>query len=76
MRRDVVAMESADVAQACPYYLAQELKHDAELIFLPYNYLVDRSSRRALNIDLRDAVVIFDEAHNLVRCRWMPLHGW
>jgi regulator of telomere elongation helicase 1 len=35
------------------------------LILLPYNYLVDPSIRSTLNVDWRNSVVIFDEAHNL-----------
>ncbi len=50
----------------CPYYLSRELQKTADMIFLPYNYLVDSDIRQSLNINLTDAVVIFDEAHNLV----------
>ncbi|KAJ3117002.1 Regulator of telomere elongation helicase 1 [Phlyctochytrium bullatum] len=38
---------------------------NAELVFLPYNYIVDEAMRKSQKIDLRDAIVIFDEAHNL-----------
>ncbi|KAJ8257323.1 hypothetical protein GJAV_G00184360 [Gymnothorax javanicus] len=51
--------------RTCPYYLSRALKQQADLIFMPYNYLLDAKSRRAHNIELKGAVVIFDEAHNV-----------
>ncbi|KAM4562897.1 regulator of telomere elongation helicase 1 [Odontesthes bonariensis] len=51
--------------RVCPYYLSRSLKQQADVIFMPYNYLLDPKSRRAHNIDLNGAVVIFDEAHNV-----------
>uniref|UniRef100_A0A8C6UWU7 Regulator of telomere elongation helicase 1 n=1 Tax=Neogobius melanostomus TaxID=47308 RepID=A0A8C6UWU7_9GOBI len=53
--------------RVCPYYLSRSLKQQADLIFMPYNYLLDPKSRRAHNIELSKAVVIFDEAHNVER---------
>ncbi|CAL8363813.1 unnamed protein product [Lota lota] len=53
--------------RVCPYYLSRSLKTQADIIFMPYNYLLDPKSRRAQNIDLNGAVVIFDEAHNVER---------
>ncbi|XP_032809044.2 regulator of telomere elongation helicase 1 isoform X1 [Petromyzon marinus] len=53
--------------QVCPYFMTQELKHDADIIFMPYNYLLDTKSRRAHSIDLSGKIVIFDEAHNVER---------
>lgn len=29
------------VDRVCPYYLSRSLKQDADVIFMPYNYLVD-----------------------------------
>uniref|UniRef100_A0A3P8S8A9 Regulator of telomere elongation helicase 1 n=1 Tax=Amphiprion percula TaxID=161767 RepID=A0A3P8S8A9_AMPPE len=51
--------------RVCPYYLSRSLKQQADVIFMPYNYLLDPKSRRAHNIELNGAVVIFDEAHNV-----------
>uniref|UniRef100_UPI0037E8D6A8 regulator of telomere elongation helicase 1 n=1 Tax=Semicossyphus pulcher TaxID=241346 RepID=UPI0037E8D6A8 len=51
--------------KVCPYYLSRSLKQQADVIFMPYNYLLDPKSRRAHNIELKGAVVIFDEAHNV-----------
>uniref|UniRef100_A0A8B9TBW6 Regulator of telomere elongation helicase 1 n=1 Tax=Anas platyrhynchos TaxID=8839 RepID=A0A8B9TBW6_ANAPL len=51
--------------RACPYYLSRSLKQQADIIFMPYNYLLDSKSRRAHNLDLKGTVVILDEAHNV-----------
>lgn len=32
---------------------------------MPYNYLLDRNTRRTLQLDLTNSVLLFDEAHNL-----------
>lgn len=29
------------MCRMCPYYLARELKSDADVIFMPYNYILD-----------------------------------
>ena len=38
-------------------------------MFLPYNYLIDPRTRGGLSIAWENAVLIFDEAHN-VEVRW------
>ena len=40
----------------------------AEIVFLPYNYLLDAKTRAGLSIQWSDAVLIFDEAHNVEVC--------
>lgn len=49
----------------CPFYLSRTKCADAEIIFMPYNYLLNDTVRRGLDIVWEDAVVIVDEAHNL-----------
>nr|XP_032622388.1 regulator of telomere elongation helicase 1 isoform X7 [Chelonoidis abingdonii] len=51
--------------RVCPYYLSRSLKQQADIIFMPYNYLLDSKSRRSHNLDLKGTVVILDEAHNV-----------
>jgi chromosome transmission fidelity protein 1 len=36
------------------------------LIVLPYNLILQKSARESLGINLKNKVVIFDEAHNLI----------
>lgn len=38
--------------KCCPYYMAKELKNDADIVFMPYNYLLDPLARKANNIEL------------------------
>ncbi|CAM9796780.1 unnamed protein product, partial [Hapterophycus canaliculatus] len=49
----------------CPFYLGRGQAPRAELVLMPYNYLLDPGTRRGIKINWNNAVVIFDEAHNL-----------
>ncbi|KAG6462174.1 hypothetical protein O3G_MSEX013091 [Manduca sexta] len=51
--------------KCCPYYLSKELKQDADIIFMPYNYLLDPKSRKANGVELMNNIIILDEAHNV-----------
>lgn len=51
--------------KCCPYYASKELLDDAEIIFMPYNYLLDPKMRKANKIELQNTIVILDEAHNV-----------
>lgn len=53
--------------KCCPYFLAKELKQSADIVFMPYNYLLDPRARKALGIELTNNIVILDEAHNIER---------
>ncbi|XP_023558932.1 Fanconi anemia group J protein isoform X2 [Octodon degus] len=54
--------------KACPYYTARELTEDADIVFCPYNYLLDAQIRESMDINLKEQVVILDEAHNIEDC--------
>ncbi|KAK9837585.1 hypothetical protein WJX74_000931 [Apatococcus lobatus] len=51
--------------KACPYFAARHFADDAEMVFCPYNYLLDPVVRSAMNITVDNAILIFDEAHNI-----------
>lgn len=51
--------------KCCPFYASKELMDDAEIIFMPYNYLLDPKMRKANKIDLQNTIIILDEAHNV-----------
>ncbi|KAK4886994.1 hypothetical protein RN001_003265 [Aquatica leii] len=51
----------------CPYFMAKELKQQADIIFMPYNYLLDPRTRKTVGVELSNNVIILDEAHNIER---------
>lgn len=57
--------EAGRLANTCPYFASRKAISQAELVTLPYNLLLQKSAREALGIDLKDQIVIIDEAHSL-----------
>ncbi|XP_024543669.1 ATP-dependent DNA helicase DDX11 [Selaginella moellendorffii] len=51
---------------SCPYYGSRNSLPMAQVVVLPYQSLLHAATRESLGINLKDSVVIFDEAHNLV----------
>lgn len=49
----------------CPYFMAKEAVSTADIIFTPYNYLLDPKIRKSLGLSLSGNIVILDEAHNI-----------
>ncbi|XWS20302.1 hypothetical protein CRYUN_Cryun31cG0088800 [Craigia yunnanensis] len=49
----------------CPYYGSRSMIIAANLVLLPYQSLLSKSSLETLGLNLKDNVVIIDEAHNL-----------
>ncbi|WAQ92847.1 hypothetical protein PtA15_17A329 [Puccinia triticina] len=58
--------ELGKVRNCCPYYGSRKAVRRAQIVTLPYNLLLQHSSREALGISLEKNVVIVDEAHNLI----------
>jgi Fanconi anemia group J protein len=52
--------------KGCPYFASRAIASEtAELVLCPYSYILDPTIRKAMDIDLKDAIVIIDEAHNV-----------
>ena len=49
----------------CPYFASRSLIDNADLVLLPYNYLLQPKIRESLNLVMDGSIIIFDEAHNL-----------
>lgn len=48
--------------EACPYFSSREIQKTAEIIFCPYNYLIDPIIRDSMRINLEESIIILDEA--------------
>eukprot|EP01127_Copromyxa_protea_P023706 TRINITY_DN8993_c0_g1_i1.p1 TRINITY_DN8993_c0_g1~~TRINITY_DN8993_c0_g1_i1.p1 ORF type:complete len:234 (-),score=34.61 TRINITY_DN8993_c0_g1_i1:245-844(-) len=56
---DIEDLTNAKGGCACPFYLAKELQTIADVVFMPYNYVIDPFIRQTLTMDLSKAIVIF-----------------
>ncbi|XP_076825562.1 ATP-dependent DNA helicase DDX11-like isoform X2 [Clavelina lepadiformis] len=52
--------------RACPYYATRRAVSFSQLVALPYQTLLHKPTRIATGINLKNSIVIIDEAHNLV----------
>ncbi|KAI9113138.1 hypothetical protein K1719_015663 [Acacia pycnantha] len=51
--------------KGCSYYAARSMSDDAQLVFCPYSYIINPVIRGAMDVDIKGAIVILDEAHNI-----------
>ena len=49
----------------CPYFMAREMKEVADVVFMPYNYILDPKLRKMNGVDIQNSIVILDEGHNV-----------
>jgi regulator of telomere elongation helicase 1 len=47
--------------------LSNERIEEADIIFLPYNYILDGEILMKYDINITNSILIFDEAHNLAK---------
>lgn len=60
--------EAANFAQqhhSCPFYGLRTSQSKVDITFCPYNYILDPTIRQAMNINLKNSIIILDEAHNI-----------
>lgn len=53
-------------ATCCPYFGVRASLPWAEIVAMPYSVLLHRGTREALGVPLEGAVVVLDEAHNII----------
>ena len=49
----------------CPYFVSKAILGGVEIVFCPYNYLIDKKIRTGMEIDLSGQIIMLDEAHNI-----------
>jgi len=52
---------------SCPFYHNKESISDANIIITTYNYILDPRIRKTMEIELKDKIIIIDEAHNICK---------
>lgn len=52
--------------EICPYYMSHHMAQRADVIFSPYNYVLDERTRgKTISDCFSEGIIIFDEAHNI-----------
>eukprot|EP01032_Pedospumella_encystans_P010605 gene10605-12383_t len=55
-----------ETTDTCAYYATRASVHNANVVCLPYNLLLNKDMRKSLGLNLTGKVIIIDEAHNLI----------
>ncbi|CAG9473476.1 unnamed protein product [Plasmodium vivax] len=56
----------SDQIEVCPYYLSRENIKSADIVLLPYVCILNEHVRKGLKISIKNNIVIFDEAQNII----------
>lgn len=55
-----------ELTGACPYYASRAAVSTAQVVIVPYNTLLHKSTRQACGLEIENSVIIIDEAHNIL----------
>ena len=55
----------AKKSKFCPFFFERDKSIHSDLIFLPYNYIFEPSIKKKMKIQMNNAILIIDEAHNI-----------
>ncbi|KAL0227779.1 hypothetical protein RCL1_003922 [Eukaryota sp. TZLM3-RCL] len=57
----------------CPYLYSRDLAATADIVLMPYNYLLSSTSRRTIGFPLTNSIIILDEGHNIAEAASMQV---
>jgi chromosome transmission fidelity protein 1 len=60
-------VETGRRLQGCAYFASRNVLPICELVLVPYQVLLHKPTREAWGVDLKDNIVVVDEAHNLLQ---------
>ena len=49
----------------CPYHYIKYIVNKVDIVLSPYNFILDPRVQKSIGLDLKDKIIVFDEAHNL-----------
>ncbi len=49
----------------CPYHFTQYIINKVDVVLCPYNYVINPKLRKSIGLNVKEAIIVFDEAHNI-----------
>ncbi|ODM93421.1 putative ATP-dependent RNA helicase DDX11-like protein 8 [Orchesella cincta] len=59
-------VNTAKQLNACPYYASRKASKEAQLVMLPYNTILHKSTREGVGLKIKNSTLLLDEAHNII----------
>ncbi|BES92585.1 HELICc2 [Nesidiocoris tenuis] len=59
-------VKKGEALGGCPYYATRGATADSQVIVVPYNILLHKSTRESSQLKIKNSIIIVDEAHNLL----------